>query len=155
MNAAVSLPITGRCYCGAVTLTATRAPQAVAYCHCVDCRRVTGAPVSAFAAFDEAAVTFAPDEGRNVSANSGVSRSFCASCGSPLASRFDYLPGQVYVPVGLLDQASELVPQIHSYDSQRLPWLHIEDSAERFARSSRSRLADHGEERGTAASGRA
>ncbi|MHA1189896.1 MAG: GFA family protein [Alphaproteobacteria bacterium] len=67
---------------------------------------------------------------------------FCASCGSPLASRFDYLPGQVYVPVGLLDQADELRPQVHSYGSQRLSWLHIDDSIERFPQSSRSRLAD-------------
>lgn len=140
MSAGVSLPITGRCYCGTITVTATKAPDVVAYCHCVDCRRVTGAPVSAFAAFSEAALTFVPDEGHSVSPTAGVSRSFCGACGSPLASRFDYLPGQVYIPLGLIDQADVLQPQMHSYESQRLPWLHIEDDAERFERSSRARL---------------
>lgn len=44
--------LTGRCYCGATTVQATLAPLTVAYCHCIDCRRVTGAQVAAFAAFD-------------------------------------------------------------------------------------------------------
>ncbi len=132
--------ITGRCYCGATTIRATRPPQIVAYCHCADCRRVTGAPVAAFAAFDEAAVTISPNEGREVSANPGATRTFCPACGSPIASRFDYLPGQVYIPVGLLDQADSLAPQLHAHESQRLPWLHIDDDAKRFATTSRSTL---------------
>lgn len=134
--------ITGRCYCGLTTLRATGAPHAVAYCHCIDCRRVTGAPVAAFAAFDEATVTFAPDEGRKVAVNPGVVRTFCAACGSPLTGRYAYLPGQVFVALGILDQAGHLAPQLHAHDSQRLTWLHIADDLERSATSARSRLAD-------------
>jgi hypothetical protein len=136
----MTTPITGRCYCGAVVIRATEAPQVVAYCHCRDCRRVTGAPVTAWAAIEEAAVTFSPDEGRTASVNPGVTRSFCGSCGSTLACRYDYLPGQVYVAIGLLDQAAELAPEVHAHEAQRLPWLHIDDGIERFAQSSRSRL---------------
>ncbi len=139
--------ISGRCYCGAIAVSATQAPQVVAYCHCVDCRRASGAPVVAMAGFDEDAVTFTPNEGRAASVNPGVTRSFCGSCGSPLMSRFDYLPGQVYVPVGLLDQASELAPQVHSHDAQRLPWLRIADDLERFAGTSRTRLVGGDAER--------
>ena len=47
---------TGRCYCGGITLSAQESPQTIAYCHCTDCRRITGAPVAAFAAFAENAV---------------------------------------------------------------------------------------------------
>ena len=136
--------ITGRCYCGATTISATQMPQTIAYCHCIDCRRVTGAPVAAFAAFDETAVTFSPDEGRKVVANPGVMRTFCAACGSPLTGRYDYLPGQVYIAVGVLDQASDLAPQLHAHESQRLTWLHIDDDLERFATTSRLHLADAG-----------
>jgi len=134
--------ITGRCYCGATTIRAIRPPQTVAYCHCTDCRRVTGAPVAAFAAFDEAAVTVAPDEGRRVSINPGVERTFCGTCGSPLTGRYDYLPGQVYVPVGVLDQAAQLVPQLHAHEANRLPWLHIDDDLERISSTSRERLGE-------------
>jgi len=131
---------TGRCYCGRIGMRAKRAPEIVAWCHCADCRRFTGAPAAAFAGFAESAVRFDPDEGRVVSPVPGVRRSFCPECGSPLASRFEYLPDQVYVPLGVIDQADELEPTLHSYEARRLPWLHIQDTAERFETSSRARL---------------
>ncbi|MCA8933391.1 MAG: GFA family protein [Rhodospirillaceae bacterium] len=137
-----SAPITGRCYCGATTITATAPPTAIAYCHCVDCRRSSGAPVAAFAGFDEAAVTFSPNDGQSLSVTPGVERTFCASCGSPLAGRYDYLPGQVYIGLGLLDQADELPPQLHAHASQRLRWLHIDDDLPRVDATSRTHLRD-------------
>ncbi|WP_441320159.1 GFA family protein [Inquilinus sp. CA228] len=141
-DADIPTTITGRCYCGATTIHATQAPHAVAYCHCIDCRRVTGAPVAVFAAFDEGAVIFTPDEGRKVAASPGVTRTFCAVCGSPLTGRYDYLPGQVYIAIGILDQANDLAPQLHAHEAQRLIWLHIDDELERFAKSARSQLTD-------------
>ncbi|MBP5857717.1 GFA family protein [Marivibrio halodurans] len=136
--------VTGRCYCGTTTIRAARAPETVAYCHCADCRRVTGAPVAAFAAFDEDGVTFTPDEGRRVTVNPGVSRSSCPHCGSPLAGRYDYLPGKIYIAIGLLDQANDLAPRLHSHAGERLSWLHIDDGLERFGTSARARLGDDG-----------
>lgn len=133
--------ISGQCYCGAITIHASGRPEAIAYCHCADCRRVTGAPVAAFAEFAASAVTFTPDDGRHVSVNAGVTRSFCATCGSPIAGRYDYLPGKVYIGVGILDQADELAPRLHAHEAERLPWLHIDDDLERLEDSARSRLA--------------
>lgn len=132
--------ITGRCYCGATTIHATSRPTAVAYCHCSDCRRVTGAPVGAFAAFETSTLTFTPDEGRSVSVNPGVTRTFCETCGSPLTGRYDYLPNAVYVALGLLDQAYSLPPELHAHDGMRLQWLHIDDDLERHSGSARARL---------------
>ena len=137
-----NMKITGRCYCGATSITSESAPTAVALCHCVDCRRITSAPVAAFAAFAETDIHFAPDEGQSVEVNEGVRRSFCRSCGTTLTGRYDYLPGTVYVGLGLLDQADELEPTVHSHEGQRLRWLHIDDSLPRFVASARSMLND-------------
>jgi len=132
--------VTGRCYCGATSLTSAEQPQVVTYCHCPDCRRVTGAPVAAFAAFSEGALIIRPARPQVTPASPGVRRAFCPDCGSPLAAWFDYLPGQVYVPIGLLDQAPELPPQMHSHIDAQLPWLDINDHAERVAGTSREGL---------------
>ncbi|MEM7283730.1 MAG: GFA family protein [Pseudomonadota bacterium] len=132
--------ITGRCYCGQITIAATKTPQAITYCHCEDCRRTTGSPVAVFAAFADADLTLTPNEGQKVSVTPGVTRSFCSNCGTPLTGRYDYLPGMVYVGVAVLDQADELEPQLHAHESQRLPWLHIQDNLERFPNSARSKL---------------
>ena len=134
------LPLTGQCFCGASTIVATQRPETVVYCHCIDCRRATGAPITAFAAFDAGAVTFTPNEGKSVSVVKGAARSFCEGCGSSLSGRYDYLPGQVYIPIGLFDQADTLAPQVHAHTSAAVPWLHVEDDLPRFDQSARTQL---------------
>jgi len=141
-NANPSIVLTGRCYCGRTRFSTTQEPQTVAYCHCDSCRRSTGGPVAAFAALDEQAVTFFPNEGHSVSVNPGVTRTFCAGCGSSLTGRYDYLPGQVYISLGVIDQANDLVPKIHSHDSERFTWLHINDDIERMASTARTKIND-------------
>ena len=106
------------------------APETVCYCHCVDCRRITGAPVAAFACFPAESVRVRPEPGRR-SAFDGVRRRTCPACGSPLTAEFDYLPGQIYVPVGVIDDASDLAPEMHAHANRCLPWLKIEDDLPR------------------------
>ncbi|KIT17664.1 GFA family protein [Jannaschia aquimarina] len=130
--------MTGRCYCGASSVVATGEPEIVTYCHCADCRRVTGAPVAAFAAFRSEAVDVRA--GKPVSHSAGVARWFCRSCGSPMAACFDYLPGQVFVPVGVLDKAADLAPVLHCHSASALPWLTISDDVPREAGSGRAAL---------------
>ena len=81
-----------------------------------------------------------PDPGAPVSHFKGVERWFCETCGSPLGARYDYLPGQVYVPLGLIDQAAELPPSLHSHSSSALPWLCIKDHLARQEHSARDAL---------------
>lgn len=132
--------LTGRCYCGAVRITTDHAPETVVYCHCTDCRRVSGAPVAAFAAFARDTLKFEPGAPPPVSHAKGVRRWFCAACGSPLAAEYEYLPDQVYVPIGVLDQAAALKPRLHAHAASALPWLHIEDDLERADDSVRAAL---------------
>ena len=136
--------ITGRCYCGGITLSAQEAPRTVAYCHCTDCRRITGAPVAAFLAFEENAVQVSPAWPTSKSFAPGVTRWSCPDCGSPLAAAFDYLPGQLYIPLGLIDQAAQLPPELHAHDGYRLPWLQIVDDIPRVGGSSRTILLSSG-----------
>lgn len=131
---------TGRCYCGAITFQATQKPITVAYCHCDSCKRATGAPVAAFAAFDKGAVLFTPDAGREISVTPGVRRTFCATCGSLIAGFYAYLPGQVYIWVGVLDQADDFAPELHTHAGERMTWLHIDDRLERVAASGTAQL---------------
>ena len=85
-------------------------------------------------------MAFHPNEGRVASVTPGATRSFCEGCGSALAGRYDYLPGTVYVALGLLDQADALAPERHSHHDERLTWLHIDDNLERSAGSARAHL---------------
>ncbi|PSL22207.1 GFA family protein [Shimia abyssi] len=132
--------ITGRCYCGTVSLRFSAPPQIVAYCHCSDCRRWTGAPAPAFAAFAPDTLTLSPDLGPGTSHTPGVTRWNCPDCGSPIAAQFDYLPDQTYVPIGLLDQAADFPPAMHCHSGSTLPWLHMNDTLPRANDSGRDAL---------------
>ena len=132
--------VTGRCYCGKHKVTAPELPLTVTYCHCSDCRRVTASPLPAFAAFPEGAVAVTPDITPVSPLVPGVLRQFCPACGSQLTARFDYLPDQVYVPLGILDQADDLAPRLHCHAASALPWLHLDDGLPRADDSGRATL---------------
>ena len=132
--------ITARCYCGDVALSSTRPPITVAFCHCNDCRRWTGSPAPAFVALHADALKATPELGSPVVTNAGAERWNCKQCGSPLAATFDYIPDQIYVPLGLVDQADGLPVQIHCHSEQQLSWLHIQDDAIRGTGTARDAL---------------
>ena len=134
------LPLSGRCYCGASSVLATQKPETVVYCHCADCRRSTGAPIAAFAAFDADKVTFSPSEGKPVTVVEGATRRFCEGCGTTMSGRYDYLPGQVYIPIGVFDDPKGFAPEVHAHASAAVPWLHIDDDLPRFDHSARTQL---------------
>ncbi|MEP1355858.1 MAG: GFA family protein [Tateyamaria sp.] len=129
---------TARCYCGASELTIQGPPETVAYCHCSDCRRWTGAPVAAFAAFSEGDLI--AQMPRAYSPKGNVRRWVCETCGSPLGAAFDYLPDQIYVPLGIIDQADTLAPALHSHHAERLSWLHLADDLPRSDGTARADL---------------
>ncbi|MEM9551285.1 MAG: GFA family protein [Pseudomonadota bacterium] len=112
----------------------------IVFCHCKDCKRVGGAPVAAFASFDVATIDIDTPSAQPVSHHPGVHRWFCAACGSPLAATYDYLPGMIYVPVGVIDQAARFRPTLHSHADAQYPWLHVDDGLPRQSGSSRDVL---------------
>ena len=131
---------TGRCYCGKHRIAAPGPLLTVTCCHCTDCRRVTGSPLPTFAAFEDGGVTLTPDIAPVAPLAPGVTRQFCADCGSQLTARFDYLPGQVYVPLGVLDQAGDMPPRLHCHAASALAWLHLDDGLPRAQDSGRDEL---------------
>ncbi|MGI9169403.1 MAG: GFA family protein, partial [Caulobacteraceae bacterium] len=46
----------GECFCGAVALEASGAPESMGYCHCRSCRSWSGGPVNAFSLWKPDAV---------------------------------------------------------------------------------------------------
>lgn len=134
------MSFSARCYCGASALSLLGTPETVAYCHCIDCRRWTGAPLPAFAAFAEGDVVADPPLGVGKSFAKGVTRWTCADCGSPMAATFEYLPGQIYVPLGVIAEADQLPPRLHCHTDAAMPWLHIDDDLPRHGGTGRAAL---------------
>jgi len=128
----------GRCFCGAVRLTAVGQPFQVSWCHCRDCRRQTGAPAVVWAGFrsDQVSVDGAP---RRRQSSPHITRSFCAECGTPMTYEDDRLPGELYIHAGLFDEADRLVPDRHAYVTSKLFWIHLEDGLTVYGETTRRR----------------
>ena len=131
-------PITGGCLCGEVRFAANGRHVSASYCHCDDCRKATGAPVTVFVEFRCADVVFA-GRPKSIASSPNVRRSFCDRCGTPIAYEDGRLAGDIYIMLGALDRPEDVVPQHHSFDSLRLPWLELADDLPRYARYSKAR----------------
>jgi hypothetical protein len=54
----------------------------------------------------------------------------------------DDLPDEVDIAVAILDNASELAPQMHIWASSRVPWAHVDDGLAVHAKRSTSPPVD-------------
>jgi len=58
----------------------------------------------------------------------GNHRGFCSVCGSPIVSRFNYDHSRYGLPLGALDDAPGVKPDIHVYVADKAPWFDIADA---------------------------
>lgn len=121
----------GGCLCGSTRYLVRGEPSVVALCHCSMCRRAAGAPVVAWAMFALADLQFLRGEPARYTSSPGVERGFCGRCGTTLSFTADFLPGLVDVTVASLDDPARLPPQMHIWESARLPWLVLADDRPR------------------------
>lgn len=122
---------TGGCRCGAVRFQVSAEPHHVSYCHCSDCRRATGAPVVAFVGFMADEVLVAGEALRTYE-NGPVTRSFCGTCGSPIAYTDQRLAGHIYFLLGAMDTPDHFKPTLHAHVREQLPFVHMPDGLPRL-----------------------
>ena len=127
----------GGCACGAVRYEAGEETVRVTHCHCLDCRRSSGAPLLTWAEFPVGEFRFIKGEPREYSLRDGTIRTFCPDCGSQLTFVDDDQPAVVDVSVGTLDYPSVVEPEDHVWNSRRLPWLPVNDGLPVYDKSRR------------------
>jgi hypothetical protein len=88
----------GGCRCGSVAFRARTEPTVVVYCHCRDCRRSSGAPISLWVGYRSERVELTRGEPTVYESSPGVRSSFCGTCGSPISFEDERLPGETYLP---------------------------------------------------------
>jgi hypothetical protein len=104
----------GGCFCGAVRIEATGAPEAMGYCHCRSCRSWSGGPVNAFTLWKPNAVkvTAGAEHLATYGGAENSRRQYCAQCGGHLMTNH---------PVwGLVDVFSATLPTL-----EFKPGLHV------------------------------
>ncbi len=112
--------------CGAVRYEAGGAPHDVSHCHCLDCRRSSGAAFVTWASFRPSHFHFTHGQPRQFEW-AGRFRSFCPSCGTPLTFMAAADADEIDVTVCSLDDPQSVSPVDHTWVEDRLPWVHLND----------------------------
>ncbi|KQZ78667.1 GFA family protein [Pseudomonas sp. Root562] len=105
---------TGGCLCGNVRIVASGLPYRVGICHCLDCRKHSGALFQASAIFPADAVSI---EGET---RDYAGRHFCPRCGSSVFGRSG---DEVEVSLGAFDAPNQLKPTYELWTIRRESWL--------------------------------
>ncbi len=105
---------TGACFCGAVQIEVTGAPEAQGYCHCESCRSWSASPVNAFTLWKPAAVkvTRGADNMATFNKTPQSFRKWCRTCGGHVFTE--------HPTFGLTDVYAATIPRF-PFD----PHLHV------------------------------
>ena len=96
----------GTCFCGAVEVEVTGAPEGMGYCHCSSCRSWSAGPVNAFTLWkpDSVKVTKGAGLVGRFAKTKTSERMFCTKCGGHLMT--------VHPTLGLTDVYAATIPSL-------------------------------------------
>ena len=112
--------LSGGCLCGEIRYRVHAKPR-VHYCHCDMCRRATGSAFAVLAWVRSETIDWSGSP--SVRRSSPLAeRSFCGTCGSPLALVYDGAV-ETALHVGTFDDPQQLEPRYNYGSNQRLGWV--------------------------------
>jgi hypothetical protein len=115
--------LTGGCHCGAIRYEAVKMPSRHSLCHCIDCRRASGAPLVGWAIFAEADVRISGDTAVYASSEN-TRRHFCPQCGTGLFyTNAAVFPGMIDVQTATLDDPGLVPPSEQIQLAERIGWM--------------------------------
>jgi hypothetical protein len=131
----MSVPLEGRCSCGAVRYRLSSEPLFVHCCHCLNCQRQTGSAfvINLLIEADRVELLAGEPQPVDVPRDDGsMQRIFrCPSCEVAVYSRYTY-PEVWFVRGGTLDQPSAVAPDVHIFTKSKLPWVTLPKSVPAF-----------------------
>lgn len=123
---------TGGCLCGSVRFSASGAATNRCVCHCMSCRRASGAPFVAWATFSRPGFRITLGKLTIARSSEKVMRGFCAACGTSLSYAHDDRAEEIDVALATLDDTAAIAPEYHVWVSEKLPWVTPGDGLPQF-----------------------
>ena len=114
----------------------TGPPLSSIICHCQSCRRAGAAPTVAWLTFDVASFEVLCGELRNFRSSPGVTRKFCAVCGSPITYENDRDTGSIDVTTASLDDPDRFPPAREVWLEHKIAWEATNGTLDQFPRGS-------------------
>ncbi len=116
-----------RCFCESTQIEISGIPEWIAYCHCEDCRRATGAPVTAYASYRNEYLVHVSGVLEYYESSPGTKWGSCSECHSPITYQSQKYPEETHLHLLSIDKHEELSPDFHVHCSEQVRWLTIAD----------------------------
>jgi len=129
----------GACFCGEIVAELSGTPFWVCYDHDDDCRKAVGSPLMIWVGVRPPQLRLTRGTPKSFSKTSGVTRTFCGTCGTSITYRDEALPDELYIAVGFFDHPERFQPEAHAYWGLKLPWIKFSDRLPKLDGYSRDR----------------
>ena len=131
-DAQPTAPLRGSCLCGGVVYETTGPFELVARCHCIQCRKASGAEFATNATVPASGFRIVEGEAlvQRFESSPGQYRCFCGRCGSPLWKRFDEDTDKVRLRLGLLDDRFDQAVQFRAFTGEAMAVTEIPEPGE-------------------------
>lgn len=127
------MKLVGGCQCGAVRYSAEDTPFHETICHCIDCRRSSGAVGVAWFSVKRARINWTGNPALYCSSPS-VIRRFCDRCGTTLTYEDGTLPDELDITIASLDEPERVSPKDHVWVQQKPQWETIGGALPQYGR---------------------
>jgi predicted N-acetyltransferase YhbS len=117
----------GHCLCGAVRFAFDGEPNWQAHCHCESCRRNCAAPFTSYFGISHGKWRWTGGRPATYSSSPGVTRHFCANCGTPMAYQSDEFAHELHFYAATLDDPAPYQPTLHVHWNEHLRWVALDD----------------------------
>jgi hypothetical protein len=121
----MSLPVTGGCLCGRVRYELRAEPTHLVDCHCLDCRRASGAPFVTWGTVQKNELRMVSGEVRQFSF-AGRVRSFAGCCGTTLFFADNETAPAIDITIASLDEPESYLPSRAIWVEDKLPWAILD-----------------------------
>lgn len=127
----MATPLTGGCFCGAVTYRIGAPLKHARSCHCSRCRKAFSGAGSAYAEVEPGTLEWTDAEPAIYRVDGGPwGIAFCSSCGSTLAG---VVGTQAHgVTLGCIDGDPGVQIEHHQFVGSRAPWDHVGGDAPQY-----------------------
>ncbi len=123
--------IEGSCLCAAIRYRVAGPSLQTSYCHCLDCRKASGAPAVAWTFFKTGSVQWLSGKPK-VLIHAERERSFCGNCGTPLMFFDPALPEIFEINTCTFDDPSAHPPTDQCWVADEIPWARHLANLPRF-----------------------
>ncbi|MCF7687821.1 MAG: GFA family protein [Cephaloticoccus sp.] len=116
--------LTGGCLCGRVRYELKRAPRNILDCHCIDCRRSSGAPYISWGTIDRDNFSLSRGKLKQVRF-AGRIRSFAPCCGTQILFQVTKASPTCDLALASLDRPPAFKPRKALWCEDHLPWVPL------------------------------